>query len=127
MSFGMITLNQSNKREQNYATRIMTALLFMSNRRFLWRHCWWLDTSNYDEDYKRPLPAGKNEKTIGIFKDELGGKIMKEFVGLRAKPYACLMEDDTEHKKAKETKKGIIKRELTFKNCDDCLFNDKTY
>ena len=52
---------------------------------------------------------------------------MKEFVGLRAKPCACLMEDDTEHKTVKGTKKCIIKRELMFKNCDDCLFNDKTY
>ena len=50
---------------------------------------------------------------------------MKEFVGLRAKTYAYLMDDDTEHKKAKGTKKCIIKRELMFKNYEDCLFNDK--
>ena len=30
---------------------------------------------------------------------------MKEFVALRAKAYAYLMEDDSEHKKAKGTKK----------------------
>ena len=35
---------------------------------------------------------------------------MKEFVGLRAKTWAYLMDDDTEHKKAKETKKCVIKR-----------------
>ena len=51
----------------------------------------WFDTSNYNEwnsvedDDKRPLPIGKNKKVIRLFKDELGGKIMKEFVGLRAK------------------------------------------
>ena len=45
----------------------------------------WLDTSNYDENDKRPLAMGKNEKVIGLFKDEFGGKIMKEFVPLRAK------------------------------------------
>ena len=43
------------------------------------------DTFNYDENDKRPLPVGKNKKVIGLFKDELGGKIMAEFVGLRAK------------------------------------------
>ena len=60
------------------------------------------------------------------FKDELGGKIMNEFVALRAKTWAYLMDDDTEHKKAKGTKKCVIKRELMFKNYKDCLFNDKT-
>ena len=46
----------------------------------------WFDTSNYD-DNNRPLPIGKNKKVIGVFKDELGGKIMKEFVAFRAKIY----------------------------------------
>ena len=51
---------------------------------------------------------------------------MKKFVGLRARTWAYLMDDDSEHKKARETKKCVIKRELFFKNCKDCLFNDKT-
>ena len=42
----------------------------------------WFDTSNYDKNDKRPLPIGKNKKVPGIFKDELGGKIIAEFVGL---------------------------------------------
>ena len=54
------------------------------------------------------LPIGKNKKVIGLFKDELSGKIMKEFVVFRAKTYAYLLDDDTEHKKAKGTKKCII-------------------
>ena len=65
----------------------------------------WFDTSNYDKNDERPLPIGKNKKVIGLFKDELGGKIMKEFVALRAKAYAYLMEDGSEHKKAKGTRK----------------------
>ena len=40
----------------------------------------WFDTSNYDEDDKIPLQIGKNKKVIGFFKDELGGKFMKELV-----------------------------------------------
>ena len=68
----------------------------------------WFDTSNYNEGDKRPLPIGENEKIIGLFKDELGGNIMKELVGLRAKTYAYLMDDDTEHKKTKGTKKCVM-------------------
>ena len=45
----------------------------------------WFDTSNYDKDDNRPLPIGKNKKVIGKFKDELDGKIIIEFVALRAK------------------------------------------
>ena len=59
----------------------------------------------YDENDERPLPLGKNKKVIGLFKDELGGKIMAEFAGLRAKTWAYLMDDDEEKKKAKGTKK----------------------
>ena len=56
----------------------------------------WFDISNYDENDKRPLPIGMNKKVYGFFKDELGGKIMKEFVALRAKTYAYLTNDDNE-------------------------------
>ena len=85
----------------------------------------WFDTSNYDKKDKRPLPIGKNKKVIGMFKDELGGKIMTEFCALRAKAYAYKLDDDTEMKKAKGTKKCIVKREITFKNYVDALFNDE--
>ena len=84
----------------------------------------WFDTSNYDKKDNRPLPIGKNKKVIGLFKDELGGKIMTEFCALRAKAYAYKLDDDTEKKKAKGTKKCIVKREITFKNYADALFND---
>ena len=83
----------------------------------------WFDTSNYDENYKRPLSMGMNKRVYGFAKDELGGKIMKEFVALRSKTYAYLMDDDSEKKKAKGTKKCVIKRELMFENYKDCLFN----
>ena len=50
---------------------------------------------------------------------------MKEFCALRAKTYSYLMDDDSEVKKSKGTKKCVIKRELLFENYTDCLFNDK--
>ena len=46
----------------------------------------------------------KNKKVIGLFKDELAGKIIKEFCILRAKIYAYLIGNDSEVKKAKGTK-----------------------
>ena len=82
----------------------------------------WFDTSNYDKKDERLLPIGKNKKVIGLFKDELGGKIMTV---LRAKAYAYLMEDGIEYKKAKGTQKCIVKRELIFENYRESLFNDK--
>ena len=86
----------------------------------------------------------KNKKVPGLFKDELGGNIITEVVVLRAKRYAYLTDgygdgddddddddDDDEkskiiNKKAKETKKCVIKHKLMFENYKDCLFNDKT-
>ena len=85
----------------------------------------WFDTSNYDENDERPLPIRKNKKVIGMFKDELDGKIMIEFRALRAKAYSYRLDDDTQNKKAKSMKKCIGKRELTFKNYVDCLFKNE--
>ena len=67
----------------------------------------WFDTSKYDKNDKRPFHIGINERVIGKFKDELGGKVMTEFCTLRAKAYAHKLGDDTEHKKAKGTKKNL--------------------
>ena len=82
------------------------------------------DTSNYDKNDKRPLSIGKNKKVIGMFKDELGWKILKEFCATRAKTYAYLKDGDIEEKKAKGTKKCIIKQELRFGDYADSLFKN---
>ena len=68
----------------------------------------WFDTSNYDENNKRPFPIGEKNRVSVIFKYELRGKIMKEFYALRPKAYAYLIDDGTEKKKAKGTKKCVI-------------------
>ena len=57
----------------------------------------------------------KKKKVIGLMKDELGRKFMTKFVGLRAKSCSYLIDDGREDKKAKDTKKCVIKRKLKFK------------
>ena len=70
------------------------------------------DTSNFEID--KPLPKEKNEKVIGLIKDELGGQIMKNFVGLRAKTCSYLKDNNDEDKK-QDTKMCVIKRKLKMK------------
>ena len=79
------------------------------------------DTSNYEID--RPLPTGKNKKVIGLMKDELGGKIITEFITLRPKAFTYLTGDGKEDKKAKGTKKCVIKRMIKFDDYKRCLLN----
>ena len=63
-----------------------------------------------DKDYNRQLPIGWNDKIIRLFKDELGGRFINESDGLRENTYAYLMDNDSERKKAKGTKKCNKKR-----------------
>ena len=81
------------------------------------------DTSNYEVN--RPLPTGKNKKVIGVMKDELGGKIITEFVTLRLKTYSFLTDDGKEDKKAKGTKKCVIKKMIKFNDYKKCLLDDE--
>ena len=82
MNFGMTILSQNIKTAQNYATWILIAFVihifiedfFEEIANDVER---WFDASSYDKNDKRPLSIGVNKKAIGLFKDELGGKIMK--------------------------------------------------
>ena len=85
----------------------------------------WFDTSNFDENDSRPLIIGKNKKVIGKFKMEVGSKIITPFYGLRAKTNAYKLHNDHEDKKAKGTKKCLVKRHNSFDKYVDILFNDK--
>ena len=53
-------------------------------------------------------------------KNELGGKIMAEFAALRPKTYFYLTDGGRNDKKAKGTKKFVIKRRLKFNDCKNC-------
>ena len=75
----------------------------------------WFDTSNYNKNDKIPLPIGKHKKVPCLFKDELGGKIITEFVALRSNAYAYLDDYGNDHKKAKGTKTCVIKQKLVSK------------
>ena len=84
------------------------------------------DTSGYSKTDFRPLPISLNKKVIGLMKDELGGKIMTEFVALRSKLYSYRKLDGSEDKKCKRIKKCVVKKTLTFEDYKTCLFNDST-
>ena len=115
----------SSKTMQNYATWIQIVLSLILKQDFykdiandVEKR---FDTSNYENN--RPLPIGKNKKVIGLMKNELGGKIMVEFVALRPKTYSYLMDDDSESKKTKGTKKCVRKKVLKLNDYIDCLLN----
>ena len=81
------------------------------------------DTSVYVPD--RPLPTGKNKKVIGLMKDELDSKIMKEFISLRPKMYSYRVDENggtqSEPKKCKGIKKCVVKKTISFDDYKRCL------
>ena len=80
------------------------------------------DTSNYEVN--RPLPKGKKKKVTGLMKDDLGRKIITEFVTLRPKTYLFLTDDGKEDK-AKGTKKCVIKKMIKFNDSKKCFLDDE--
>ena len=81
------------------------------------------DTSNYPADH--PLFSTANKKVIGKFKDELGGKVMTEFVGIRPKMYSYTGEESG--KRAKGVKKSVLKKTITHNDYRTCLLEKKVY
>ena len=66
----------------------------------------WFDTSEFDASHPSGIQTGVNRKVIGMMKDETGGKIIQEVVGLRAKQYSFKMwEDSSEYKRCKGVRK----------------------
>ena len=60
-----------------------------------------------------------------MFKDEVGGKVIDEFVGLRAKLYSYKMLEGEESKKCNGVKKSVVKKSITHGDYKKCLFTGK--
>ena len=80
------------------------------------------DTSDYPESHPSGIPTGLNKKVIGMFKDEVAGKQITHFIGLRPKLYSFKIEEDKSVKKCKGIKKSVVSKGITFEHYFDCLF-----
>ena len=80
------------------------------------------DTSDYPPDHKSRIPTGVNKKVIGMFKDEVAGRQITKFIGLRPKLYTFKIEDGSLTKKCKGVKKSVVKKGIDFENYFECLF-----
>ena len=83
------------------------------------------DTSDYPENHPSGIPTGINKKVLGMFKNEAAGKIIIEFVGLRAKLYSFIIEDGKENKKCKGVKKQVVENSITHEDYKTCLRTGK--
>ena len=81
------------------------------------------DTSDYSPNHKSGIPTGLNKKVIGMFKDEVSGKQITHFVGLRPKLYSFKVEGEVDLKKCKGIKKNVVKKSLDFDDYVKCLFS----
>lgn len=81
------------------------------------------DTSDYPSDNLYNLPQ-VNKKVPGLMKDEGAGKLLLEFVGLRAKMYACKYQDSNIIKKAKGVQGSVLIQQILFEDYVKCLLQD---
>ena len=80
------------------------------------------DTSGYTKDHPSGILTGVNKNVIGMFKDEVAGKQITHFIGLRPKLYSFKIEEGETTKKCKGIKKCVVKKGITFEHYFDCLF-----
>ena len=81
------------------------------------------DTSDYPPNHTSGILTGINKKVIGMFKDEVAGKQITHFVGLRPKLYSFKVEDSSTTKKCKGIKKNVVKKGINFQDYVECLFS----
>ena len=81
------------------------------------------DTSDYPPVHPSGIKTGVNKKVIGMFKDEVAGKQITYFVGLRSKLYSFKIEESKEVRKCKGIKKNVVKKGVAFEDYVQCLFS----
>ena len=87
------------------------------------------DTSDYPPNHESGILTGVNKKVIGMFKDEVAGRQITHFVGLRPKLYSFKVEDPVTGgvggitKKCKGVKKNVVKKGISFEDYVQCLFS----
>ena len=80
------------------------------------------DLSDYPKNHL--LFDNSNKKVMGKFKDESNGKIMNEFVGLRAKLYTYTEDGHEEsHNKCKGIKSCVVKKEISIDDYRNTLYS----
>src|SRR2546425_2928996 len=77
------------------------------------------DTSNYDSTHRNF--SDTNSKVVGKMKDECGGVLPVEFVGLRAKMYSILLPGDKEKSTAKGVKRSHAQKYIKHVHYKTCL------
>ena len=83
------------------------------------------DTSDYPPNHPSGITTGVNKKVRGMFKDEVAGKQITCFVGLRPKLYSFRIEEDKQVRKCKGIKKNVVKKTMDFDDYVHCLFSGK--
>ena len=76
------------------------------------------DFSDYSKESE--FYDNKNKRVIGKMKDEMGGKIVSELMGLKSKMYSLIKVDDEE-----KIRKNGVNKKLKYNQVSDVLFNKK--
>ena len=80
----------------------------------------YMDFSDYNVEH--PNYDKTNKKVLGKFKDEMNGKIITHFIGLKPKAYCYkVYGDDKEHKKSKGVVKHKVSNQLSYKTYEETL------
>ena len=84
-----------------------------------------MDLSNYPLNH--PIFDNRFEKEIGKFKDEMGGKIITEFIALKAKLYSVAFEKNQEKVTAKGVQRSVIKKSIHHSHYKKCLLENEIF